>query len=68
MVGFQFTGLFKIQGLIHRRYYTWSPSPIRSGLEFVPMLWGEDQVQQFAQTMNETVANNKVSAVLGFNE
>jgi len=49
-------------------YYTWSPSPIDSNLEFVPMLWGTAQLQQFSSTINATIAQNLVTAVLAFNE
>ncbi|KLO11631.1 hypothetical protein SCHPADRAFT_464382 [Schizopora paradoxa] len=49
-------------------YYTWSPNVINADLEFVPMLWGEDQVQAFSSTIDETISQNKVSAVLGMNE
>ncbi|KAI5124223.1 hypothetical protein M0805_005073 [Coniferiporia weirii] len=49
-------------------YYTWSPSPISADLEFVPMLWGTPQVDAFASTINDTIANGGITAVLGFNE
>lgn len=50
------------------RYYTWSPSPINANIEFVPMLWGTDQIQEFTSTINKTIASNTVTAVLGMNE
>jgi len=49
-------------------YYTWSPNAIDSNLEFVPMLWGEDQVEAFSSSINKTITQNRVSAVLGMNE
>ena len=50
------------------RYYTWSIDPIRANLEFVPMLWGQNQAQSFDATINNTIAHYKVTAVLGMNE
>lgn len=51
------------------RYYTWSPSgTMSSDLEFVPMLWGQRQVDQFTQTIQKTIAGGNVKAVLGMNE
>jgi len=51
-------------------YYTWSPSPAdNSKLEFVPMLWGGgDKIDDFASTINQTIIDHNVTAVLGFNE
>ncbi|KIJ68082.1 glycoside hydrolase family 128 protein [Hydnomerulius pinastri MD-312] len=48
-------------------YYTWSSSPIYTDIEFVPMLWGSDQVDSFA-SINDTISHYHVSAVLGMNE
>ncbi|KAH9943114.1 glycosyl hydrolase catalytic core-domain-containing protein [Epithele typhae] len=49
-------------------YYTWSPSPTQADLEFVPMLWGTNQVDQWDGTINKTVQDLHVTHVLGFNE
>ena len=51
-----------------RRYYTWGPSSINSGLEFVPMLWGEKQLSQWDNAINQTVQTMYVTHALGFNE
>jgi hypothetical protein len=52
-----------------RRYYTWSPSPVEDDtLEFVPMLWGQTQAQQFGATINDTIASKDVRAALAMNE
>ncbi len=32
------------------------------------MLWGEDQVEAFSSSINKTITQNRVSAVLGMNE
>lgn len=50
------------------RYYSWTPNSTDTSLEFVPMLWGASQVQQFSATINQTIANRNVSAVLAMNE
>ena len=34
----------------------------------MPQLWGKDQVDAFSNTINNTIANGDVTAVLGFNE
>ncbi len=52
---------------IHR-YYTWSPDPVYTNLEFVPMLWGEKSINDFTQTINQTIAQENVNAILGMNE
>ncbi|KZP34401.1 glycoside hydrolase family 128 protein [Athelia psychrophila] len=51
-------------------YYTWSPDSgnIDTDLEFVPMLWGYDQVADFSANINQTIANNHVSHILAMNE
>lgn len=49
-------------------YYTWSPDAVSADLGFVPMLWGKTQVDHFAQTINDTIARQQVTAVLGMNE
>lgn len=51
------------------RYYTWSPWPTNNtGIEFVPMLWGKDQINDFTSTLGNTLTSNQVSAALAFNE
>lgn len=50
------------------RYYTWSPYPVDTDLEFVPMLWGPKSLDQFASTINDTINTRSVKAVLGMNE
>ncbi|KIK69077.1 glycoside hydrolase family 128 protein [Collybiopsis luxurians FD-317 M1] len=50
-------------------YYTWSPAAISStDIEFVPMLWGNKSVDDFAATINDTISSKNVTAVLGMNE
>ncbi|KAK7473112.1 hypothetical protein VKT23_001211 [Stygiomarasmius scandens] len=50
-------------------YYTWSPSPIsRTDLEFVPMLWGSDQADEFSSTIDDLVSDLGITSVLGMNE
>ncbi|KIM72213.1 glycoside hydrolase family 128 protein [Piloderma croceum F 1598] len=49
-------------------YYTWSPYSISADIEFVPMLWGQAQAAEFSSTINQTIASQHVSAVLGMNE
>ncbi|KAL5531485.1 hypothetical protein ACEPAG_4362 [Sanghuangporus baumii] len=49
-------------------YYTWSPNPVRSDLEFVSMLWGRDQIDTFTSMINGTISRNGVTHILGFNE
>lgn len=50
------------------RYYTWSPNFVDTALEYVPMLWGERQVQQWMGTINQTISAQKVTHALAFNE
>lgn len=53
------------------RYYTWSPQPLSrspSELEFVPMLWGQRQVEDFTSSINNTISSLSVTSVLGMNE
>ncbi|KAJ7624968.1 hypothetical protein DFH06DRAFT_1339755 [Mycena polygramma] len=48
-------------------YYNWSPTPPASspaGLAFVPMQWGRDNVEQFA----DIVRRSGAKTILGFNE
>jgi len=49
-------------------YYSWSPSGFDTNLEFVPMLWGTNQVDQWQATINQTISQHNVTSVLGFNE
>lgn len=49
-------------------YYTWSPSAVDSSLEFVPMLWGNDQISEWESSINSTIRNLGVTHILGFNE
>jgi len=50
-------------------YYTWSPSSVGSQrIEFVPMLWGQNQVSAWESSINHTISSLKVTHVLGFNE
>ncbi|KZV75663.1 glycoside hydrolase family 128 protein [Peniophora sp. CONT] len=49
-------------------YYTWGPSPDSAAtIEFVPMLWGTKQLDEWS-SINQTIEENKVVNVLGFNE
>jgi hypothetical protein len=50
------------------RYYTWSLNSSNTELEFVPMLWGQDQVAEFSTMINQTIASRHVTTVLGMNE
>ena len=50
------------------RYYTWSPDSIDTALEYVPMLWGERQVEDWTNTINKTISTRKVTHSLAFNE
>lgn len=52
---------------IHR-YYTWSPDSVDTSLEYVPMLWGERQIEQWNDTINKTIGTRKVTHALAFNE
>ncbi|KAI0267409.1 glycoside hydrolase [Gloeopeniophorella convolvens] len=49
-------------------YYSWSPSPFDTDLEFVPMLWGQDQIGSWQSTINQTIQQRAVHAALTFNE
>ncbi|KAK7045617.1 hypothetical protein VNI00_007450 [Paramarasmius palmivorus] len=51
-------------------FYSWSPQTgVRdSELEYVPMLWGKNQVEEFNATINQTISDLNVSVILGFNE
>jgi len=52
-------------------YYTWSLSSVDTDLEFVPMLWGSQDVTQWTDSsngINATIAQRKPTAVLGMNE
>ncbi|KAI0751421.1 glycosyl hydrolase catalytic core-domain-containing protein [Daedaleopsis nitida] len=49
-------------------YYTWSPSPAKASIEFVPMLWGQRQVQQWDSSINDTIRRLNTTHALGFNE
>ncbi|KAI0786318.1 glycosyl hydrolase catalytic core-domain-containing protein [Abortiporus biennis] len=49
-------------------YYTWSPSPVNSDLEFVLMLWGSAQISQWQSTIQRTIQTHHVTHILGFNE
>ncbi|KAK0448716.1 glycoside hydrolase [Armillaria borealis] len=61
----QFTSTGKVSW-----YYTWSPKSYvpDTNIEFVPMLWGGRQTNEFSSTINDTVAGGGVTAVLGMNE
>lgn len=50
------------------RYYTWGPSSIDTTLEYAPMLWGEQQIEEWTKSINETIHTRKVTHALGFNE
>jgi len=49
-------------------YYTWSPSSIDTSLEYAPMLWGERQIGQWTDTINQTIRSREVTHALAFNE
>ncbi|OJT10503.1 Alkali-sensitive linkage protein 1 [Trametes pubescens] len=49
-------------------YYTWSPDPVQTDIEFVPMLWGLKQTDEWDSNINKTIAAQHVTSVLGFNE
>jgi len=50
------------------RYYTWSPNSVDTTLEYVPMLWGERDVEGWTKSINETIRTRNVTHALGFNE
>lgn len=50
------------------RYYTWSPEPVQTDIEFVPMLWGLKQANDWDSNINNTIAAQHVTSLLGFNE
>lgn len=50
------------------RYYTWSSDSVDTTLEYVPMLWGERQTEQWVDTIDKTIITQKVTHALGFNE
>jgi len=50
------------------RYYTWSPDSVDTTLEYVPMLWGERQIEEWTNTINATIRARNVTHALGFNE
>ncbi|KAJ8076882.1 hypothetical protein PM082_001305 [Marasmius tenuissimus] len=50
-------------------YYSWSPTGgVKEDIEYVPMLWGERQIDEFTATINQTISDLKVLHVLGMNE
>nr|GAT58540.1 predicted protein [Mycena chlorophos] len=53
-------------------YYTWGLDSVSdTDLQFVPMLWGQQDVAQWTDPssgINATIAQRKPTAVLGFNE
>ncbi|KAI0771923.1 glycosyl hydrolase catalytic core-domain-containing protein [Trametes elegans] len=49
-------------------YYTWSPSPVRTDIEFVPMLWGGQQTADWDNNINRTIQERHITHALGFNE
>ncbi|KAI0334701.1 glycoside hydrolase [Cubamyces sp. BRFM 1775] len=59
----QFLGTGKVQW-----YYTWGPEPVQTDIEFVPMLWGASQTSDWDNNINNTVQQQHVTHVLGFNE
>lgn len=50
------------------RYYTWSPDGFQSNLEFVPMLWGPAQTDDWNNNIDNTISSLHVTHALGFNE
>ena len=50
------------------RYYTWGPEPVQTDIEFAPMLWGASQTSDWDNNINNTVRQQHVTHVLGFNE
>ncbi|KAF8201155.1 glycosyl hydrolase catalytic core-domain-containing protein [Mycena galopus ATCC 62051] len=52
-------------------YYTWGLGSVDTDLEFVPMLWGEQDVAQWTSSsdgINATIAQRQPTAILGMNE
>ncbi|KAF9268715.1 hypothetical protein L218DRAFT_977190 [Marasmius fiardii PR-910] len=50
-------------------YYSWSPSGgLKTDIQYVPMLWGEGQVEEFSSTINQTISELNITHVLGMNE
>ncbi|KAF8913683.1 glycosyl hydrolase catalytic core-domain-containing protein [Mucidula mucida] len=63
----QFTATGKVSW-----YYTWSPKTYiwqaPDSLEYVPMLWGSNQIDEFTSTINDTLDAGNIHMVLGMNE
>lgn len=57
---------------LYNRYYTWGPTTwiknAPDGIDFVPMLWGDKSVPDFTASINQSIAQGNVKAVLGMNE
>ncbi|KAJ7928666.1 glycosyl hydrolase catalytic core-domain-containing protein [Mycena leptocephala] len=53
-------------------YYNWFPEPSDDAhnlsVEFVPMLWGTDQIEIFSTTIDDTRSSLNVTTILGMNE
>ncbi|KAF7372326.1 Glycoside hydrolase family 128 protein [Mycena venus] len=52
-------------------YYTWGAKGYvnnASEIEFVPMLWGSEQIESFNETIQDSIQTLKITTVLGMNE
>ncbi|EIM87592.1 glycoside hydrolase [Stereum hirsutum FP-91666 SS1] len=50
-------------------YYTWGPDPVDGAtIEFVPMFWGSKDIDDWQSSINSTISELDVKAILGFNE
>ncbi|KAJ7812115.1 hypothetical protein B0H13DRAFT_1926285 [Mycena leptocephala] len=54
------------------QYYNWFPEPSDDAhnlsVEFVPMLWGTDQIEIFSTTIDVTISSLNVTTILGMNK
>lgn len=54
---------------LNDRYYTWGPDPVDGAtIEFVPMFWGSKNIDDWQSSINSTISELDVKAILGFNE
>jgi len=49
-------------------HYSWSPYGFPTSIEFVPMLWGTRQIDQFTSTIQQSISQLNVTHILGMNE
>jgi hypothetical protein len=51
-------------------YYDWNPDPEldNAPIEFVPMFWGNKSIDDWTSSINQTITQQNVTAILGMNE